>query len=125
MLELDPEDAKLVTLARGARMRAHVPYSGGAEGAAVRDAEGRTYAAGAGALVATGSMTGVATSRTSGGLVVAAGRATGAGPPDGGISGAAAFAGRPASEAGGETGVAGRAAGVGAVASDRAAADGS
>jgi cytidine deaminase len=45
MTELDPEDAKLVTLARGARLRAHVPYSGAAEGAAVRDADGRTYAA--------------------------------------------------------------------------------
>lgn len=37
----DPEDAKLVTLARSARSRA-----GSAEGAAVRDAMGRTYAAG-------------------------------------------------------------------------------
>lgn len=39
-MELDPEDAKLVTLARGARGRA-----GAAEGAAVRDSDGRTYAA--------------------------------------------------------------------------------
>ena len=45
MPELDPEDAKFVTLARGARLRAHVPHSGAAEGAAVRDADGRTYAA--------------------------------------------------------------------------------
>lgn len=45
MAELDPEDAKLVTLARGARLRAHVPYSKVAEGAAVRDSDGRTYAA--------------------------------------------------------------------------------
>jgi len=37
---LDPEDAKLVTLARGARGRAAT-----AEGAAVRDEDGRTYAA--------------------------------------------------------------------------------
>lgn len=37
---LDAEDAKLVTLARGARGRA-----GTAEGAAVRDDDGRTYAA--------------------------------------------------------------------------------
>lgn len=37
---LDPEDAKIITLARSARAR------GGAEsGAAVRDATGRTYAA--------------------------------------------------------------------------------
>lgn len=38
--ELNAEDAKLVTLARGARARA-----GAAEGAAVRDDDGRTYAA--------------------------------------------------------------------------------
>lgn len=38
MSELAPEDAKLVTLARGARGRA-----GAAEGAAVRDETGRTY----------------------------------------------------------------------------------
>lgn len=37
---LGPEDAKLVTLARAARARV-----GAAEGAAVRDANGRTYAA--------------------------------------------------------------------------------
>jgi len=37
---LDAEDAKLVTLARGARAR-----SAAAEGAAVRDEDGRTYAA--------------------------------------------------------------------------------
>jgi len=39
-IELDAEDAKLVTLARGARGRAGAP-----EGAAVRDDDGRTYAA--------------------------------------------------------------------------------
>jgi len=39
-VELDPEDAKLVTLARSARAR-----TGAAEGAAVRDDMGRTYAA--------------------------------------------------------------------------------
>lgn len=43
MPELDPEDAKIVTLARGARLRAHAPHSGLSEGAAVRDADGRTY----------------------------------------------------------------------------------
>ena len=37
---LEAEDAKLVVLARGSRARA-----GAAEGAAVRDADGRTYAA--------------------------------------------------------------------------------
>lgn len=40
MSELDPEDAKIVTLARGARAR-----GGADEGAAVRDLDGRTYAA--------------------------------------------------------------------------------
>jgi len=38
--ELDPEDAKIVTLARSSRAR-----TGAAEGAAVRDTDGRTYAA--------------------------------------------------------------------------------
>ena len=40
MTDLSAEDAKLVTLARATRARA-----GTAEGAAVRDADGRTYAA--------------------------------------------------------------------------------
>jgi hypothetical protein len=40
MADLDPEDAKLITLARSARAR-----SGAAEGAAVRDDTGRTYVA--------------------------------------------------------------------------------
>ena len=40
MTELSAEDNKLVTLARATRARA-----GAAEGAAVRDADGRTYAA--------------------------------------------------------------------------------
>jgi hypothetical protein len=39
MSELDPEDAKLVTLARGAMGRAEAT-----SGAAVRDMDGRTYA---------------------------------------------------------------------------------
>jgi hypothetical protein len=38
--DLDPEDAKLVTLARATRARARAT-----EGAAVRDLDGRTYAA--------------------------------------------------------------------------------
>jgi hypothetical protein len=41
MTELDPEDGKLVVLARGAMGR-----TGGGSGAAVRDTDGRTYAAG-------------------------------------------------------------------------------
>jgi cytidine deaminase len=40
MTALDPEDAKLVTLARSARAR-----TGAAQGAAVRDTDGRTYVA--------------------------------------------------------------------------------
>lgn len=39
MTDLPPEDAKLVTLARATRAR-----TGAAEGAAVRDLDGRTYA---------------------------------------------------------------------------------
>jgi len=39
------EDAKLVTLARSARGRAYAARTGLAEGAAVRDSDGRTYAA--------------------------------------------------------------------------------
>ncbi|WSQ09106.1 cytidine deaminase [Streptomyces sp. NBC_01231] len=42
---LDPEDRKIVTLARSARVRNGVP-----EGAAVRDETGRTYVAGTVAL---------------------------------------------------------------------------
>ncbi len=45
MTGLDAEDAKIVTLARGARLRAHAPHTGVEEGAAVRDSDGRTYAA--------------------------------------------------------------------------------
>ena len=40
MPDLDPEDAKLVPLARSARARTRV-----AQGAAVRDTDGRTYVA--------------------------------------------------------------------------------
>ena len=39
MAELDSEDQKIITLARSARAR-----TGAAEGAAVRDTDGRTYA---------------------------------------------------------------------------------
>ncbi len=45
MAELDPEDRKIVTLACAARHRAYAPYTGATEGAAVRDTDGRTYAA--------------------------------------------------------------------------------
>ncbi|WP_447006230.1 cytidine deaminase [Saccharothrix isguenensis] len=40
MTDLDPEDQKIITLARSARARTGAP-----EGAAVRDTDGRTYAA--------------------------------------------------------------------------------
>ncbi|MFF7200418.1 MULTISPECIES: cytidine deaminase [unclassified Streptomyces] len=43
--DLDPEDRKIITLARSVRARNGVP-----EGAAVRDETGRTYAAGTVAL---------------------------------------------------------------------------
>jgi cytidine deaminase len=42
---MDPEDAKLITLARSSRARAQAP-----EGAAVRDGDGRTYTAASVAL---------------------------------------------------------------------------
>jgi hypothetical protein len=45
MTELDAEDTKLVTLARSARAR-----TGAAQGAAVRDGDGRTYVAASVAL---------------------------------------------------------------------------
>jgi hypothetical protein len=44
-LDLAAEDAKLVVLARSARLRAHVPDGRPAQGAALRDTDGRTYAA--------------------------------------------------------------------------------
>jgi cytidine deaminase len=43
--DLDPEDVKILTLARTARTRAYAPYTGNTQGAAVRDIDGRTYAA--------------------------------------------------------------------------------
>ncbi len=45
MPELDPEDLKIVTLARATMARAYAPHTGVREGAAVRDTDGRTYAA--------------------------------------------------------------------------------
>lgn len=46
MPDLDPEDAKLVTLAFAAQLRSWAPHTQQPEGAAVRDTDGRTYAAG-------------------------------------------------------------------------------
>ena len=42
---MNAEDDKIVTLARGARLRAYAPHTGVTEGAAVRDTDGRTYSA--------------------------------------------------------------------------------
>ncbi|WP_018503356.1 hypothetical protein [Parafrankia discariae] len=44
-LALEAEDGKLVVLARSARLRAYTSAGQPAEGAAVRDTDGRTYAA--------------------------------------------------------------------------------
>lgn len=43
--DLDPQDQKILLLARTARTRAYAPYTGTTQGAAVRDVDGRTYAA--------------------------------------------------------------------------------
>ena len=86
--QLDAEDAKLVTLARGARGRA-----GTVEGAAVRDTDGRTYT---GATVALPSMQLTALQVAVAAAVSAAAAALEAavivgsgGPPDPGSAGAA------------------------------------
>src|SRR2546423_15688705 len=69
--ELSPEDQKLVTLARAARAR-----NGAAEGAAVRDGDGRTYA-GAGvtlpSLTLTALQYAVAAAAAAGATVLEAG----------------------------------------------------
>ena len=65
---MNAEDAKIVTLARGARLRAHVPHTGIAEGAAVRDSDGRTYAA----ATVENSDPGLTTSALRGALAAAA-----------------------------------------------------
>jgi hypothetical protein len=67
---VDPEDEKLVTLARSARAR-----TGGAEGAAVRDDIGRTYVAATVALPAlslTALQAAVAAAASSGATVLEA-----------------------------------------------------
>jgi hypothetical protein len=64
MTELDPEDQKIITLARSIRAR-----NGVAEGAAVRDETGRTYVAGAVVLPSlslTAVQTAVAMAKASG-----------------------------------------------------------
>src|SRR5256885_14428315 len=79
--QLSPEDQKLVTLARAARAR-----NGAAEGAAVRDGDGRTYA-GAGvtlpSLTLTALQYAVAAAAAAGATVLeAAAVVTGASPVD-------------------------------------------
>lgn len=71
MTDLSAEDQKLVTLARATRAR-----TGGPEGAAVRDSDGRTYAAATVALpslqvTALGVCVGMATSAGARGLEAA------------------------------------------------------
>jgi hypothetical protein len=83
MTELDPEDAKLVTLARSARAR-----TGADQGAAVRDTDGRTYVA---ASVALPSLTLSA-------LQVAVAMAVSSGAP--GLEAAVVFGADPSDEAG-------------------------
>ena len=92
--QLDAEDAKLVTLARGARGRA-----GTAEGAAVRDTDGRTYAGATVALpslqltalqVAVAAAVSAAAATLEAAVIVGAG-----GPPDPDSAGAALDLGCP------------------------------
>jgi hypothetical protein len=80
--ELDPEDVKIVVLARSSRAR-----TGAAEGAAVRDTDGRTYAASTVALPSlrlTALQAAVAAAVSSGapGLEAAAVVSADAGAPD-------------------------------------------
>ncbi|GED98468.1 cytidine deaminase [Gordonia crocea] len=84
MAQLDAEDAKLVTLARGALARA-----GASSGAAVRDTDGRTYA---GAPVALASLrlsalqVAVATALSSGAPGFEAAVLVGSSPDDPGLA---------------------------------------
>lgn len=83
MPELDPEDAKLVTLARSARARTRA-----SQGAAVRDSDGRTYVA---ASVSLPSLTMSA-------LQVAVAMAVSSGAP--GLEAAVVLGDEPSDEAG-------------------------
>jgi len=77
---LDPEDAKLVTLARSARARTRA-----AQGAAVRDTDGRTYVAATVALPSLGLtalQVAVAMAVSSGALGLEAGVVLGDDPAD-------------------------------------------
>ena len=80
---LDPEDAKLVVLARGAMARAEA-----GSGAAVRDLDGRTYAGAPVALTTlrlTGLQAAVATALSSGATGFEAAVLVGGSPEDDGI----------------------------------------
>jgi cytidine deaminase len=81
---LDPEDAKLVTLARSARARAS-----SAAGAAVRDTDGRTYVAASVELPSlrlSALQVAVAMAVSSGALGLEAAVITGDGPDDAGAA---------------------------------------
>ena len=84
MTELDAEDAKLVTLARGAMARAEA-----GSGAAVRDADGRTYAGapvGLAALRLTALQAAVSAAVSSGATGLEAAVLVGGGADDAGVS---------------------------------------
>lgn len=81
---LDPEDSKLVVLARGAMGRA-----GASSGAAVRDSDGRTYAAGPvtlSALTLTALQSAVAAALSSGAEGFEAAVVLGADTSDAGVT---------------------------------------
>jgi len=82
--DLDPEDAKLVTLARSAKAR-----TGAAAGAAVRDSDGRTYVATAVVLPSlqlSALQVAVAMAASSGALGLEAAVIVGAGPDEAGAA---------------------------------------
>ena len=84
MTELDPEDNKLVVLARGAMARAEA-----ASGAAVRDLDGRTYAGapvGLTALSLTALQAAVAAAVSSGAAGLEAAVLVGGAPDDAGVA---------------------------------------
>lgn len=84
MSEIDGEDAKLVTLARGAMGRAEA-----ASGAAVRDRDGRTYAAAPVELKAlrlTALQAAVAAATSSGATGLEAAVLVGGSPDDAGVA---------------------------------------
>ncbi|CAN3129830.1 cytidine deaminase [Mycobacterium sp. smrl_JER01] len=84
MSTLNPEDAKLVVLARGAMGRAEA-----SSGAAVRDADGRTYAGAPVALAAltlTALQAAVAAAVSSGATALEAAVLVGGSPEDAGVA---------------------------------------